>query len=223
MWIAAVGRLVLVLALPLAYFASAFRIADWKPPESGLGDWMDPYFINFLLEHWYYSISTFRNPLSPLMYFPVSGSLGYSHSLILYAPFYVVLRPFVDEFQAYTLALMLVLVTGAACLLVLLRRLGLGLVEALGLGALFVTSSNVINGGTSIWSQTASVFLIPPILIILTTSFRASNRRLALTLAWLSGLLEHPLALPGLLHRRIHGAPAGPAGCRAGVDESGLP
>ncbi len=123
------------------------------------------------------------------MYFPVSGTLGYSHSLILYAPFYVVLRPFVDEFQAYTLALMLVLVTGAACLLVLFRRLGLGLVEALALGALFVTSSNVINGGTSIWSQTASVFLIPPILIILTTSLRASNRRLALTLAWLSGLL----------------------------------
>ena len=140
--------------------------------ESGLGDWIDPYFINFLLEHWSYSISTFRNPLSPLMYFPVSGSLGYSHSLILYAPFYVVLRPFVDEFQAYTLALMLVLVTGTACLLVLLRRVGLGLVEALALGALFVTSSNVINGGTSIWSQTASVFLIPPILIILTASFR---------------------------------------------------
>ena len=183
------GRLVLVVALPLAYFAAAFRIADWKPPESGLGDWIDPYFINFLLEHWYYSISTGRDPLSPLMYFPVSGSLGYSHSLILYAPFYVVLRPFVDEFQAYTLALMLVLVTGAACLLVLLRRVGLGLVEALALGALFVTSSNVINGGTSIWSQTASVFLIPPILIILTASIRLSNRRLALTLAWLSGLL----------------------------------
>ena len=183
------GRLVLVVALPLAYFASAFRIANWKPPESGLGDWLDPYFINFLLEHWYYSISTFRNPLSPLMYFPVSGSLGYSHSLILYAPFYVVLRPFFDEFQAYTLALMLVLVTGAACLFVFLRRLGLGLVEALALGALFVTSSNVINGGTSVWSQTASVFLIPPILIILAASVRAFNGRLALTLAWLSGLL----------------------------------
>jgi hypothetical protein len=188
-WIAAVGRLVLVLALPLAYFASAFRIADWKPPESGLGDWIDPYFINFILEHWYYSISTFRDPLSPLMYYPVSGSLGYSHSLILYAPFYVVLRPFVDEFQAYTLALMLVLVTGAACLLVLLRRMGLGLVEALALGALFVTSSNVINSGTSVWSQTASVFLIPPILIILAASVRVSNGRVALTLAWLSGLL----------------------------------
>ena len=123
------------------------------------------------------------------MYFPVSGTLGYSHSLILYAPFYVVLRPFVDEFQAYTLALMLVLVTGAACLLVLFRRLGLGLVEALALGALFVTSSNVINGGTSIWSQTASVFLIPPILLIVTASIRAVNQPLALTLAWLSGLL----------------------------------
>jgi hypothetical protein len=188
-WIAAVGRLVLVLALPLGYFASAFRIADWKPPASGLGDWIDPYFINFILEHWYYSISTFRDPLSPLMYFPVSGSLGYSHTLILYAPFYVALRPFVDEFQAYTLALMLVLVTGAACLLVLFRRMGLALVEALALGALFVTSSNVINAGTSIWSQTASVFLIPPILIILAASVRVSNGRLALTLAWLSGLL----------------------------------
>lgn len=183
------GRLVLVVALPLAYFASAFRIADWKPPESGLGDWIDPYFVNFILEHWYYSISTSRDPLSPLMYFPVSGSLGYSHSLILYAPFYVALRPFVDEFQAYTLALMLVLVTGAACLLVLLRRVGLGLVEALALGALFVTSSNIISDETSIWSQTASVFLIPPILLILTASIRVVNRPLALTLAWLSGLL----------------------------------
>ena len=178
-----------MLALPLAYFASAFRIADWKPPESGLGDWIDPYFINFILEHWYYSIGTFHDPMSPLMYHPVSGSLGYSHSLILYAPFYVVLRPFVDEFQAYTLALMLVLVTGSASLLVLLRRVGLGLVEALALGALFVTSANVINDQTSVWSQTASVFLIPPILLILTASIRAVHRRLALSLAWLSGLL----------------------------------
>jgi hypothetical protein len=188
-WFAAVGRLVIVVALPLAYFASAFKIANWRPPDAGLGDWLDPYFINFILEHWYYSLSTFGNPLSPLMYFPMSGTLGYSHSLILYAPFYVVLRPFVDEFQAYSLALMLVLVTGAACLVLLLRRIGLGLVEALALGALFVTSSNVINGGTSIWSQTASVFLIPPMLLISTASIRLSNRPLALTLAWLSGCL----------------------------------
>ena len=65
---------------------------------------------------------------------------------------------------------MLVLVTGAACLVVLLRRVGLGLVEALALGALFVTSSNVVNRGTSIWSQTASVFLIPAIFMILAAS-----------------------------------------------------
>jgi hypothetical protein len=123
------------------------------------------------------------------MYFPVSGSLGYSHSLILYAPFYVAMRPFADEFQAYTLALMLVVVTGAACLLFLLRRGGLGLVEALALGALFVTSGNVINDQTSIWSQTASVFLIPPILLILTASIRTVHQRVACILAWLSGLL----------------------------------
>ena len=66
--------------------------------------------------------------------------------------------------------------------------MGLGLIEAVALSALFVTSSNVINGGTSIWSQTASVFLVPPILVILEASIRRANGPLTISLAWLSGL-----------------------------------
>jgi hypothetical protein len=183
------ARSLLVFALPLAYFATAFGVAGGSLPASGLGDWIDPYFINFILEHWYSSISTFSDPLSPRMFFPVSGSLGYSHSLVLYAPFYVVLRPFADEFQAYTLTVMLVLATGSACLFLLLRKMGLGRIEALALSALFVTSGNVINDETSIWSQTASVFLLPPTLVILAASVRMSSGTLARALAGLSGLL----------------------------------
>ena len=77
----------IVLAVSLSYLSHVFQIFQERFWTSGLGDWIDPYFINYLLEHWYHSFWTFTDPSSPPMYFPFQKTLGYSHGLILYAPF----------------------------------------------------------------------------------------------------------------------------------------
>jgi hypothetical protein len=170
------------------YLARVFGLGAGRLPEDGLGDWMDPYFINYLLEHWYRSLLTFSDPASPPMYFPERGTLGYSHGLILYAPFYAAVRPFLDPFQAYTAALLLMMLAGATCLYLFLRKaFALGFAEAGLLTACVLTSPNVINQGTGVWSQRASVFLIPPILLLGLSATRARGARLRLVLAFLSG------------------------------------
>ena len=115
------------------------------------------------MEHWYHSLRTFSDPFSPPIFFPVRGTLGYSHSLILFAPFYVVLRLFFHPFQAYGLTLFLVIETGVLYLYLVFRRfVQLSFVDSLLLMALFLSSRNVIGGFMGTWAQTASVFLIPP-------------------------------------------------------------
>ena len=183
-------RASIVLVLSAVYFSYVFQFSHKEFLTSGLGDWIDPYFINFLLEHWHHSLWSFTDPSSPAMYFPARGTLGYSHGLILYAPFYVAVRPFLEPFQAYTLTLFLVLLTGSSCLYLVLRKfLRLEFIESLLLSAFFVSSQNVINGRTGIWSQRASVFLVPPILLLALVSARMPMGRPRLMLAWLSGLL----------------------------------
>jgi hypothetical protein len=66
----------------------------------------------------------------------------------------------------------------------------LGFIESLLLSAFFFSSANVINPGTGVWSQRASVFLIPPILLMALVSARMREGRSRLGLAWLSGLLS---------------------------------
>jgi hypothetical protein len=105
----------IVLALSVSYFSYVFRLQDGALLTTGLADWVDPYFINFLLEHWHHSVWTLTDLSSPPMYFPVRGTMGYSHGLILYAPVDMAVRPFLDPFQAYTVTLFLVLETGALC------------------------------------------------------------------------------------------------------------
>ena len=172
---------------------------DPRSWNAGIGEWLDPYFINFLLEHWHVSVSGLTDPASPPMYFPVGGTLGYSHGLILYAPFYMAARTFLHPFQAYNVMLFLVLETGILCLYFLFRTfLRLRVIESLLLTTFFFTSQNVINIGTGTWSQRASVFLIPPMLLILLASRRmtvraegsgGSGQQSGLALAALSGLL----------------------------------
>ena len=124
------------------------------------------------------------------MYFPVRGTLGYSHGLILYAPVYMAVRSFLDPFQAYNVTVFLVLATGALCLYRIFRKFAqLGFVESLLLSAFFFSSANVINGGTGTWSQRASVFLIPPTLLMALAAARMPEGRFRVGLAWLSGLL----------------------------------
>ena len=53
----------------------------------------------------------------------------------------------------------------------------------------FLTSQNVINGTVGVWSQRASVFLIPPILLVMLKSLHERPGRRRLVLAGVAGLL----------------------------------
>jgi hypothetical protein len=169
-----------VLAVTLGYLSIAFRLfgAFWT---TGLGDWYDPYFINYLLEHWYLSAARLTDPTSPPMFFPAAGTLGYSHGLILYVPFYAATRWFLHPFQAYNTSLLSVMATGVVCLYAMFRRLlRLTFAESLLLSAFFLASPNVMSGPIGVWSQRASVFLVPTILLaaLASRSMRPGRRRI---------------------------------------------
>jgi hypothetical protein len=183
-------RASVVLGVSLAYLSYVFDIFHETFWNVGLGDWIDPYFINYLLEHWYHALSTFSDPFSPPMFYPAQKTLGYSHGLILYAPFYVPVRLFFHPFQAYSLTLFIVIETGILCLYVIFRRfLQLSFAESLLLTAFFFTSPNVINATIGVWSQRASVFLIPPIVVVALVSYELPAGRARLAIATLSGFL----------------------------------
>ena len=180
---------ILLLALG-TYLAVPFQLTESVFWTSGLGDWMDPYFINYLLEHWYRSALDLHNPASPPMFYPARGTLGYSHGLVLYAPFYVAARLFLHPFQAYNVTIFLVIVSGTLCLFVLLRRFfRLSLFESFLISAAFVASPNVTDGSLGAWSQRASVFVIPPIILMCLFSRETTSSRSTVALAFLSGLL----------------------------------
>jgi hypothetical protein len=179
----------ILLVVSLSYLSYVFQIFHDTFWKAGLGDWIDPYFINYLLEHWYRSVTSFSDPSSPPMYFPAQKTLGYSHGLILYAPFYVPIRSFVHPFQAYSLSLFVMIETGILCLYAIFRKfLELSFIESLLLSVFFFTSQNVINRTVGVWSQRASVFLIPPILVILLASVRQRAGR-SLIVSAVSGFL----------------------------------
>jgi hypothetical protein len=181
-------RALFVVGIAAGYVAALFQLRGpfWT---AGLGDWMDPYFINYLLEHWYRSVTHGTSPASPPMYYPAAGTLGHSHGLILYAPLYIAVRAFLHPFQAYNVTLFLVVLGGTVSLYAVLRKLGLSFLEALLLTALFATSPNIANGFLGIWSQRASVFLIPPVVLLGLRAAEMSPGRPRTAVAALVGLL----------------------------------
>lgn len=179
-------RALAVLGLSFAYFSTVFQIFRGEFWTSGMGDWMDPYFVNSLLEHWTLSITRLNDPSSPLMFFPAQKTLGYSHGLVQYAPVYLPFRALFHPFQAYNLTLFTVMVAGAVSLYALLRiHFRLSFIESLLLAAFFTTSGNVVNGALNAWSQRASIFLVPIILLILAHSYRMRHGWPRLALAFL--------------------------------------
>ena len=186
------ARATVVVGLTLGYAGAVFQV--WTPRfwNAGLGDWIDPYFINSLLEWWYSSLARLENPASPPVFYPTPGTLGYSHGLVLYVPFYVPLRWLLHPFQAYNLAILLVVVTGTLSLYWVLRRaFSLTFVEALVLTAFFAASPNVLDSGLNTWTQRASVYLVPPILLVGVAALAATRWRSALAFGtgWLATLL----------------------------------
>ncbi|CAN5785071.1 hypothetical protein BH18ACI5_BH18ACI5_20400 [soil metagenome] len=184
-------RASVLLVFSLGFLGTVFHVAGSSFWTGGIGDWMDPYFINYLLEHWHHSLWTLSDPFSPPIYFPAVRTLGYSHGLVLFAPFYMLVRPFLHPFQAYSAALFLIVETGVICLYLLLRRLfALSFLESLLLTLFFVTSLNVTNGLVGVWSQRAYVFLIPPILLTLVVARQRSPGRARTVGLCASGLLS---------------------------------
>lgn len=184
------ARAVSVVTLTGLYLSNTFRIFERAFWTRGLGDWWDPYFINFLLEHWYLSAWRLTDPTSPPMFFPVEGTLGYSHALILYAPFYATARFFLHPFQAYNVALFAVMASGVLCLYAFLRRfLQLAFAESLLLSLFFLTSPNVMGHWIGIWSQRASVFLVPAILLAAFASYATPRGPRRVIAAFGAGLL----------------------------------
>ena len=177
------ARGAILLAAATAYLAGVFQWPARSFAIAGPGDWLDPYFINGILEHWYWSITHLWDSATPVMYFPAHGTLGYSHGLIGYAPFYILARPFLHPFQAAALTLFVVIEVGTVALYLVFRRLKLGFVEAMALVMFFLTSENVINAASGHWSQQLSVFLFPPVILL---ALSAVGRRSTL-LAGLAG------------------------------------
>lgn len=188
--VARLARAFVVLAASLTYFGYVFQVRHPAFMTSGLSEWLDPYFLNAVAEHWYHSLLTFGDPSSPPMFFPAAGTIGYSTSLVLYAPFYAIVRPFLHPFTAYTVSMLLVMETGVLSLYAVFRAfLDLTFVEAVLLTAFFASSLNVINGLTGVWSQTASIFLVPPILLLALASGRLHGTRARVATACSSGVL----------------------------------
>lgn len=183
-------RALLVIGLSFAYFASVFQMFRHEFWTRGMGDWMDPYFVNSLLEHWALSLVRLSDPSSPLMFFPVPKTLGYSHGLVQYAPIYAPLRVMLHPFQAHNLTLFIVMVTGSVALYALLRvHFRLSFFESLLLAAFFSTSANVVNSAIIAWPQRASIFLVPLILLILAASYRMRDGWPKLALGFLGSLM----------------------------------
>jgi hypothetical protein len=183
-------RAFILLGLTLAYLSIAFRLSGrfWT---AGLGDWYDPYFINYLLEHWCLSAVRLTDPTSPPMFYPAEGTLGYSHGLILYAPFYAAVRWFLHPFQAYNTSLFLVMATGVVCLYVIFRKfVRLTFLESLALSLFFLTSPNVMNDPLGVWAQRASVFLVPAIVLAALVSYSMCPGPRRILAAAATGLLS---------------------------------
>ena len=166
------GGIAAVAALTLGYLSYVFQIFERPFWTAGIADWIDPYFLNWLMEHWHRALMTFSSPFSPPMFFPETRTLGRGgQGMVLFVPFYEVVRPFLHPFVAYNATLLLVMAAGTIVLFLLLRRVAtLTNVEALALTMLFLTSKNIINGFTETWSQRASVFLVPPIVLLVLVS-----------------------------------------------------
>ena len=53
-------------AAAAAYLAFVFQLGTSAFRTAGMGDWIDPYFLNYLLEQWSVSLRTLADPASPL-------------------------------------------------------------------------------------------------------------------------------------------------------------
>ena len=127
------------------------------------GDIGDARFINFILEHW---LQVFRGNdawLSPPMFYPEKGTLGYSESFFLFVPPYIVARAIgLTLYQSYTVVLAVVLLAGyvgAVWLFHRVMRLALPIAVAGGLIFAYSNIHTVYAGHSQIYAVAAAPWL----------------------------------------------------------------
>jgi hypothetical protein len=105
----------------------------------------DARLIIFINEHWFRVFSGLTEFLSPTLFYPLQGTLGYSDAFLLYQIFYTPFRLLgADEFLAFQLMLIGLTAIGFASFFALLRRVfKLPMFLASG-GALIFAFSNMI-------------------------------------------------------------------------------
>jgi hypothetical protein len=175
---------VLAAAATLLVFFAPFFLSGF---DRLTGDSGDNRFILVLLEHWFHVFSLQRpDPLSPPFFWPQSGVLRYSESLLLFALPYTPLRALgLDEFWAFQTSLIAVRLAGFASMyLFLSKTLRLSSNWALFGSALSVLAS--VNFITQGHAQLSVAGLLPLLAFFLARYWTTRQRRTWLAYAWLA-------------------------------------
>lgn len=150
----------------LALMVGIVGTAAWHRPllASGLdqipGDVGDARANVYLVEHWYQVFRGHAELLSPGMFYPVKGTIGYSETMFVHALPYSGLRlAGMDMFSALALPLVLFnFLNYAACFFLLRRVLGLNVVASIA-GAMFFAFNSPRFNHPGHYGYQASFFL----------------------------------------------------------------
>ncbi len=158
------GLAFVLLAMGFLLFSRELFLTSFDAIPGNVGD---ARFNLFVLEHWFRSLQGQNLLLSPPMFYPVQGTLGYSDAMFLFALPYSVLRfCSVGMFTAYQLTLYLAVVLGLVSMCYFLhKKLGLSPVVS-AFGALLALTSNVAYLSVG-HTQLFAVNLIPCLVLCL--------------------------------------------------------
>lgn len=176
------------MALVLGLLATV--VWYWPMLASGFdqvpGDRGDARATVYMVEHWYQVLRGNAEVLSPAMFYPIKGTIGYMEAMILHAFPYSGLRlAGVDMFTAFAIPVVLFgFLNYAACYYLLRRVLGLRGIASVA-GAMFFAFNSPRASQAGHWAYQAA-FLLPIIAVCLV---RFLHNRSVITQARAFGLL----------------------------------
>jgi|GEM_PF-3058490 hypothetical protein len=153
------------------------------------GDEADSRLIVFLFESNWRALLAGASPLSPPMFYPQPGTLGYADAHILWTPIYGAGRLLgLDPLRAFSAVCIVLLAFGYATFYWLLRRaLGIG-AAATSVGAFMFAFANAMSLSLE-HGQMLGVMMLPSLLLLLHHAWRCQLRWPAVAAGLLTGLL----------------------------------
>src|SRR5262245_37299307 len=133
------------------FVMAAGALATWQVYHFQFGSGLDLFpgprgdtrLTAYLLEHWYQAMSGHADLVSPAMFYPVKGTLGFTDLFLIYVPGYSMLR-FLGYDIFMSLALMVIFfcyLNFVACFVLLRNVLRIGVLASCA-GALFFAFNN---------------------------------------------------------------------------------